>query len=487
MALTTASASFEVTDRLSLRSFSEKLERYLTIESDFVEGSLVAALNAPFGFGKTTFITMWKNDLIKRRSATAAETAFTAPMPVILNAWESDFCGDPLAAILSPLIKAAESWKGTSKVDKQKVRKLKEAAKDAGWLMAGIASGFTNQITGVDPLSVVELKDQKNKERNPGPPDFIRFFDQRQKALNDLRQALEDTFASQPPPSTETSTPEDTVFVSTGSSPKVIVFVDELDRCRPDYAIHYLETIKHVFNVNGIIFLLAVDAKQLEVSAKALFGEKLNFREYFRKFCHRTFNLPEPDDGPLGTLMEELIAKHVTRRGLRNSAFKEGEYIARMTVPLVRTWKLNPRQLHEAFRILGHALAIDGKHGEMRTHSTSASLAYLYLCLIRIAEPEAYHEILTGSFSQEHIRLFFRSQFPLKDDAESWAELYFSGTNMDLGQLDTPIRDKLSKARMLSQWKEHQFKIQDRLGHHPDPFKRICHRIENALMFEEEA
>ena len=57
-----------------------------------------------------------------------------------------------------------------------------------------------------------------------------------------------------------------------GDSPKAFLFVDELDRCRPDYAINYLETIKHVFDVHGLVFVLAVDYEQLECSAKALFG-----------------------------------------------------------------------------------------------------------------------------------------------------------------------------------------------------------------------
>jgi len=38
------------------------------------------------------------------------------------------------------------------------------------------------------------------------------------------------------------------------SQSKVIIIVDELDRCRPDYAIRVLEIIKHLFDVNGYIF-----------------------------------------------------------------------------------------------------------------------------------------------------------------------------------------------------------------------------------------
>jgi hypothetical protein len=56
--------TFAKADRLSLKPFCEKLEQYLLVDADYAEGSLVTALNAGFGCGKTTFLEMWKNDLL---------------------------------------------------------------------------------------------------------------------------------------------------------------------------------------------------------------------------------------------------------------------------------------------------------------------------------------------------------------------------------------------------------------------------------------
>jgi KAP family P-loop domain len=54
-----------------------------------------------------------------------------------------------------------------------------------------------------------------------------------------------------------------------------------------------------VFDVHGLIFILAVDYDQLEVSAKALFGAGLRFPDYFRKFVQRMITLPKPDESKL--------------------------------------------------------------------------------------------------------------------------------------------------------------------------------------------
>jgi KAP family P-loop domain len=85
-------------DLLDLRPFTERLERFIEIERQFIEGSLVVALSSRFGSGKTTFFQMWKADLESRREEQ------NTPLVISLNAWESDYYGDPLFAIISGLV-----------------------------------------------------------------------------------------------------------------------------------------------------------------------------------------------------------------------------------------------------------------------------------------------------------------------------------------------------------------------------------------------
>ncbi|MEL0615029.1 P-loop NTPase fold protein, partial [Marinomonas arenicola] len=49
------------------------------------------------------------------------------------------------------------------------------------------------------------------------------------------------------------------------------MFVDELDRCRPSYAVEMLESIKHIFDIKGIVFVVATDSEQLQHGVKAIY------------------------------------------------------------------------------------------------------------------------------------------------------------------------------------------------------------------------
>ena len=90
-------------DLLGLAEFSKRLEEFIATERDYVEGSLVLALSSKFGSGKTTFLRMWKASLENVVNKTER------PLVVPLNAWASDYYGDPLFAIISALVDRLET------------------------------------------------------------------------------------------------------------------------------------------------------------------------------------------------------------------------------------------------------------------------------------------------------------------------------------------------------------------------------------------
>ncbi|MGW6163835.1 KAP family P-loop NTPase fold protein, partial [Bacillus altitudinis] len=67
--------------------------------------------------------------------------------------------------------------------------------------------------------------------------------------------------------------------------------IDELDRCRPDYAIQTLERIKHHFDVPGIIFIVATDHGNLPAAVQTVYGAHVNGEEYLRKFFDFEYHL----------------------------------------------------------------------------------------------------------------------------------------------------------------------------------------------------
>ena len=72
--------------------------------------------------------------------------------------------------------------------------------------------------------------------------------------------------------------------------------MDELDRCRPDYAIELLEGIKHLFGVPGVYFVVATNTIQLGESIRAVYGNGFDGQRYLKRFFDLQFSLPEPSN-----------------------------------------------------------------------------------------------------------------------------------------------------------------------------------------------
>ena len=75
----------------------------------------------------------------------------------------------------------------------------------------------------------------------------------------------------------------------------LVVMIDELDRGRPSYAVELLEVAKHLFSVDQIVFVLAVNRSELAHSIKALYGDGFDVKGYMRRFFDVDFRLPDPD------------------------------------------------------------------------------------------------------------------------------------------------------------------------------------------------
>nr|WP_237158141.1 P-loop NTPase fold protein [Shewanella psychrophila] len=69
--------------------------------------------------------------------------------------------------------------------------------------------------------------------------------------------------------------------------------MDELDRCRPSYAVEMLEVIKHFFDMPNVVFVVATDTEQLQHAVKAVYGNDFNANVYLSRFFQRRCTLQE--------------------------------------------------------------------------------------------------------------------------------------------------------------------------------------------------
>ncbi|EIK45698.1 hypothetical protein O59_001337 [Cellvibrio sp. BR] len=72
----------------------------------------------------------------------------------------------------------------------------------------------------------------------------------------------------------------------------IVIFIDELDRCRPDFSLEMIEVIKHTFDVVGVKFVLITNTKQLTAAINHRYGSEVESQRYLDKFLRFRFSLP---------------------------------------------------------------------------------------------------------------------------------------------------------------------------------------------------
>lgn len=363
-------------DLLALEPFADKLKTFLNVERHFVEDGLVVSLTAPFGSGKSSFLQMFKAKMVDEGRTV-----------ISLNAWESDYYGDPLFAILSALIEQTPEGNRAS---------IESAAKRFGSLVFNVGKQVVSATTGVDVQEVIESA-QANTPMSGNAFDSCR---ERESALKELKQRLNEYFSQQEEP--------------------LLFFVDELDRCRPDYAISYLEVIKHIFDIENTTFVLAFDKKQLENSARHAFGSHLNFDEYLRKFIHREIPLPKVSNH--SDFITQYLGSVMEKQGIRRTSVKSVQDLEQRVTELVEASFITPRQVQDMVRQVAYVL--QSYKEEVIIRWPYAAIASL-LAVLKVSKPKIYDDIKSKKMSLNDMFEFIK-HFTLTRNKSWWLTLLVS-------------------------------------------------------------
>ncbi|MEB3123997.1 MAG: P-loop NTPase fold protein [Snowella sp.] len=227
-----------------------------------VEAPLVLAVNAPWGTGKSTFIRLWRAYLEQQNLDF-----------IWFNAWETDFAEDPLIALISKL----DKWvTNNGKSQNEKWDKFK---KD---ILPKILK--RSLITGAKVATVGVLDMEKDYEKiiadfsGDITGDLIDKFNEKSQAITQFKEVIKKVLENLP-----------------SDQKNLIIFIDELDRCRPTYAIELLERIKHLFDIERLVFILSTDTEQLSHSICAVYGNNFDAKKYLNRFIDLDYSLKEPD------------------------------------------------------------------------------------------------------------------------------------------------------------------------------------------------
>lgn len=244
-------------DLLNLKPHADSLKGLLeTIEEPFVIG-----LNGVWGSGKTTYLEMLQPYLELENFKV-----------VYFSAWANDWAEDPLIAVFSEYTSFLDTVQTPGEVLSAKMARFKESAKSA---LPGLVKGGVNAAIKVATgggLDVSALMNDFVDKSISGYQDGKKSLNQMQHALNQIQGVLKSNLNIQKP---------------------LIFIIDELDRCNPKYAVNLLERVKHIFNIQSIVFLLAYDKKQLSTSIKHFYGQETDTDNYLRRMIDLEMKLPE--------------------------------------------------------------------------------------------------------------------------------------------------------------------------------------------------
>ena len=138
----------------------------------------------------------------------------------------------------------------------------------------------------------------------------------------------------------------------------LVVMIDELDRCRPSYAVELLETAKHLFAVDHIIFVLAVNRSELAHAIRALYGSGFDAEGYLGRFFDVDFVLPAPErDAFIEDRLTAIQIDDCLGRVQDQNPQREAQIARNLLRGFFGTPDLSLRQIAQAIHRLGLVLA----------------------------------------------------------------------------------------------------------------------------------
>lgn len=215
------------------------------------ENGLVILLNGSWGSGKTTFLKDLEHKIMKDERY----ELFTN-----YNSYEYDFYDNAYLPFFATINDRVNLGKDFGKL-------MKNTTKNVAYGMFIGAYSITNFI--FKKKFDIDLGELKENILGIQDEDYLKSFNDFKECKESIKNKLEKYCQKKPQ----------------------IIIVDELDRCKPSFAMETLEIIKHFFDIENCIFIIAIDKIQLQESAKTIYGQNMDSEKYFSKFFDYQYNL----------------------------------------------------------------------------------------------------------------------------------------------------------------------------------------------------
>jgi hypothetical protein len=384
-----------------------------------LEGPSVLLLDAPWGSGKSTFVKMWRGELTK------------AGIPsVYFDAFANDYQEDAFIAVASQIIAEAESVAPKqAKILAAFKTKALQTAKVLGRASVGLAvRAATAGLVEAEGLGkaaaeiaktfgdqAANAADEVLKARLQSHNADQAVFENFRRALVELAGAL----------SVHPKIENGGASTDEKHSLPLVFIIDELDRCRPSFALEILEKTKHFFSVPGVTFMLVCSRSQLEMTIRFAYGD-IDARSYLEKFYHFRILFPT------GTFDRPDMAAATYLRYVGC-----GQNVAQIVEEFSR---IHPLSLRTLERIVAYA-----KIAEASVAKKAPLLPQILsvLCIVKVIRPELYEAIRESGANFGEILELMRfglwrdpyvpgERSPLSVRVENWCRFAFGQLKDDV-------------------------------------------------------
>ncbi|MCI7616721.1 MULTISPECIES: KAP family P-loop NTPase fold protein [Desulfovibrio] len=306
------------------------------------------------------------------REQAAAQTAALPPERAViyLDAFASETVDDPLLCILAAIRAEFPDKETRKEISRNAVPVVKTLCKVAG--KAAFAHVFKQDLGDVSEALADAASDGVNSLIDQTVDKLLDQYADAQENLDALKNVIATAAAQRP----------------------ILFFIDELDRCRPDFALSILELVKHVFDIPGIKFIFVANLEQLKAAVRKRYGQDVDADVYLEKFVNLSIVLPSIDSKTQKNAACILLEDGLKHTGLfveRYSLYRN------FSLHFIEKYNIKLRGIERLIKNINIYTAISGRCPLSVDNAFVDNLAFLFSMFIFTFGKELTHKIAAGN------------------------------------------------------------------------------------------
>ena len=450
-------------DLLERKEHGESLTQFVST----VEDPFVLSLDAPWGTGKTTFVKMLSALMRSKGIRT-----------IYFNAWETDFSPDPLIGLMTEIRSVIEQAKPKTSKAEQHLQNFQRYGK--AFLKVAAPAIVKIAVEGVTGLATSSelVKSTLGDTAEKSAQDAIKDYEDARDSIVKFREELASF-----------------VFEIRGGDtedrkPPVVIFIDELDRCRPTYAVELLERVKHLFRIPGLFFVLSLDKRQLGHSLRCIYGSGMDVTGYLRRFIDLDYHLPYPKRGQFSNaLFARFELKGFFESRKNNETCYDEETLRETLTGLFELFESSLRDQEKCFTLLSVCCRMTPPDRLLFPQNLAVLIA------LRMHNEPLYLKYINGQADRDEVLSYVRSLSNGQDFLNTNAGMMFEAAIV-VGMIDqnstasymSEYGKKATDEQLPKEERERNGRIQAMIDHrngmHGSPTAFLAKKLEIARRFE---